>query len=60
MEQQARSEAEAQLEVERSLAVEERRKVQSIRQECLDPFVVPALLNAFQQVSSLAGDLMEP
>ena len=51
-------EAEDQLEVERALMVEERRKVEKIRRECEDPFVVPALLDAFEQVSALVGDIV--
>ena len=51
-------EAEDLLEVERALVVEERRKVERIRRECEDPFVVPALLDAFEQVSALAGNIV--
>ncbi|KZV72927.1 hypothetical protein PENSPDRAFT_750569 [Peniophora sp. CONT] len=53
-ERDARQQAEVRLEEERGLLERERRKLREMRRECSEPFVTPALLDAFQEVSAIA------
>ncbi|VDC06560.1 unnamed protein product [Peniophora sp. CBMAI 1063] len=54
-EKDARRDAESRLVRARARTEEERMKVRDVRRECSDPFITPALLEAFCGVSSIAG-----
>jgi hypothetical protein len=58
-----RSEAAARVKAERALAEERARHariLQDIQIECREPFVVPALLDAFVAVSQIVDDVSDP
>ncbi|KZV72928.1 hypothetical protein PENSPDRAFT_330890 [Peniophora sp. CONT] len=60
VERDARRRAEARLEEERAKLEAERCKLQDVRRECSTPFVTPALLDAFENISGIARDMLQP
>jgi len=57
------SEAEARVKAEEALAKERARHariLQDIQKECREPFVVPALLDAFVTLSGVVDDISDP
>jgi hypothetical protein len=57
------SEAAARVKAETALAEERARHariLQDIQMECREPFVVPALLDAFVAISQIVDDVSDP